>query len=56
MIWCELEGNQEGGEGVGNNSVKCQLTPPEALGLGLTRGAEPWRRESGRLQYARAIK
>lgn len=55
LIWCELEGNRDGG-GLGNHSVKGQLTQPEALALGLTRGAEPWRRESGWLQYAKAVK
>lgn len=44
------------GGGLGNHSVKGQLTQPEALELGLTRGAEPWRRESGWLQYAKAVK
>lgn len=58
LIWCELKRNQEerGWWVGGRHSVKGQMTLPQALELGLTRGAEPWRRESGQLQYVRAIK
>lgn len=55
LICCELRGKSGGGN-VGNHSVKGPLTPPEALELGLMRGAEPQRRESGWLQYATVVK